>query len=288
MSAQFLPLLEENKHWIFLTHQENDAGVNILSGFIVNVQGDTLINDKTYSKLYSHKLIGQHNCQSPPCFTPNYPYQIESGTLYAFLREDLQNGIVYHINPLSNNCMEEYQIFNFQKIVGDTLDNCVRDKIILNEEDGIIDNISSVIAYNAQRKVLHTFGDAVFEGMQFSSELKITEGIGFDLYGFLAGTQDELVEVCFGTLTECNILTTIKNIELESRVILYPNPVVDWLKINSKSGISKVVITNSKGQKVYSGNNTNINLHFLDSGLYFVHLFFNNDELVKAKFMKIN
>ncbi len=114
VNSQGQLLLEDNKHWIFMTHQENDAGVNILSGYIVNVQGDTLINGKVYKKLYSHNLKGEHNCQRPPCFIPNIPFEIENKELYALMREDIQAQIVYHFSSKNSNCMTEYELFNFQ------------------------------------------------------------------------------------------------------------------------------------------------------------------------------
>ena len=119
LKGQFLPLLENDKHWVFLKHQNNDTGVNILSGFIVNINGDTILNGITYRKLYSYQLKGDNNCQYPPCFTPNFPYEIEEGELYAVLREDVQNGIVYHYDLDQSICQEEYVLFDFQQTVGD-------------------------------------------------------------------------------------------------------------------------------------------------------------------------
>lgn len=287
LKSQGNQLLEEDKHWIFLSHQENDAGVNILSGFVVNIKGDTIIDGIAYKKLYSYNLKGQHNCQFPPCFTPNYPYEIEGGTLYAIMREDAQNGIVYHYNQLGENCVGEYELFNFGQIVGDTINSCVRDKIAIEDKDGIIDSISTVDIFNSQRKIIYTSGDAVFEGLPYSSKLKIIEGIGFEIYGFFAGTQDELVEVCFGSLDECNIISSVNKIEIAPEVKLFPNPVYDQLNIHCEIKIKKISIVDSNGKEVFVGDPENIRMEMLRPGIYFLRLIFENNELITNKIVKM-
>ncbi len=287
LNSQSQLFLEEDKHWVFLKHQENDAGINILSGFIVNMQGDTLIDGKVYKKLYSHNLKGTHNCQFPPCFTPNFPYEIEYKILYALVREDPQNGIIYHYNQVGSTCMGEYELFNFQQIAGDTINECVREKFAFGDKDGLVDSISNVYAFNAQRKVIHTTGDGVFEGLPFSSELKITEGIGFDLYGFFAGTQDELVEVCFGSLNECNIISSINKVEPKSKLKIYPNPVYDRLNIDIEIKIKSASILDSYGNIIFMGDIENINIDFMQPGIYHLSLILESNEVIITKFVKI-
>ena len=132
LQAQYLPMLEENKHWVFEHYWPSDTNSGPVSGFLVNIQGDTMINDLVYQKLYSHNLIGEHNCSNPPCFNPNYPYEIEKPKLYALLREDMENGIVYayNVDGIANydyeECEEEYELFNFSLMIGDSLSPCVR------------------------------------------------------------------------------------------------------------------------------------------------------------------
>ncbi len=293
MNAQFLPMLEENKHWIFLTHQENDAGVHILSGFIVNIQGDTIINNKNYYKIYSHKLIGEHNCQFPPCFTPSYPYEIEEGTLYALLREDTDNGIIYSYSLDSTFCeATEFELFNFSLTHGDSLHHCVRKRLWQGQDQmqniGVVDSISYDNSFGKQRKVIHTYGDGVFEGLQYLSALQITEGIGFNLYGFFPGSQDELIDVCFGTLTECNIIASVKNHTEYNNLKIFPNPAINELNIESNYNISRIIMTNELGQMVFKGKESTIDLSFLKAGVYFVEVLMENNKTIKSKFVKLN
>ena len=280
-------LLEEDKHWIFLTHQENDTGVNILSGFFVNIQGDTLIGSITYKKLYSYNLKGEHNCQFPPCFTPNIPYEIENKSLYALMREDSQGNVVYHYNPSNSNCSEEYELFNFQQNVGDTIHNCVRDRIAIEDDDGIIDSISTINIYNKERKVLSTKGDAVFEGLQFSAQLKIIQGIGFEQYGFFGGTQDELIDICFGSLNDCNVISSISKALPKPRVKLYPNPVYDQLNLVSEKRMERVSILDMNGSTLFIGDSENINIEFLNSGIYHLTILLEDGKLITILFAKI-
>ena len=287
ISSQGQLLLENDKHWIFLTHQENDAGVNILSGYIVNIKGDTIIDDKDYKKLYAYPLNGEHNCQFPPCFTPYFPYEIGSGRLYALLRESVDDGKVYCKNYAGGDCAEEYVLFDFRLNQGDTLNDCVRKKIAFKESDGIIDSVATIEIFNSQRKVLFTSGDTSFEGLQFSDQLRIIEGIGFEKYGFFGGTQDKLVDVCFGSLSDCNIFSSIHEIAQKSGVKLFPNPASDKLHIDSDIKIESLSIHDITGNTVFLGYAENMNLESLKPGIYYLSLLLENKALTRTKLVKL-
>ncbi|MCB9309876.1 MAG: T9SS type A sorting domain-containing protein [Lewinellaceae bacterium] len=287
ISSQGQLLLENDKHWIFLTHQENDGGVNILSGFIVNVKGDTIIDDKVYKKLYAYSLKGEHNCQFPPCFSPYFPYEIGSGSLYALLRESVDDGKVYCKNYAGGDCAEEYVLFDFRLNQGDTLNDCVRSKIALNESDGIIDSVATIEIFNSHRKVLFTSGDFTFEGLPVSFQIRIIEGIGFEKYGFFGGTQNELVDVCFGSLSDCNIVSSLQEIAQKSGVKLYPNPASDKLLIDSDIKIESLSIHDITGNTVFVGDAENMNLGSLKPGIYHLSLLLENNTLPRTKLVKL-
>jgi len=297
LKAQYLPMLGTDKHWVFETIEDSDSNSGAIRGFLVNIQGDTVINGNTYQKLYAHNLLGQHDCSYPPCFSPNIPYEIQRPFLYGFLREDTQQEIVYcygfdHPNYL--DCEEELELFNFSLMKGDSLDTCVRSWLgagWLESDDeaiGLVDTITTEFIQNEQRRVIYTQGDVAFNGLQFAGEVLITEGVGFDYYGFFPGTQDRLIDFCVGNLSECNIITSIKNHIEIPKMEIYPNPVYEQLIIESNDKISRVLIRDDLGQLMYEGKEAQIDLRLLGPGIYFVEVLFKNNRRATSKFVKMN
>ncbi len=123
--------------------------------------------------------------------------------------------------------------------------------------------------------------------MEYSDQLKIVQGIGFDKYGFFGGTQDELVDVCFGSLNDCNIISPIQKVEAKTSLKLIPNPVYDQLNIESEIEIKKVSIFDVNGSLIFSGNSEIVDIEFLKSGIYHLSLLLVNNEVETTKFVKI-
>ncbi len=81
-------------------------------------------------------------------------------------------------------------------------------------------------------------------------------------------------------LSGCSLLSV--NEELESLTTLYPNPVKDFLKIDTKQPISKIEIYSVLGTQIRTEINSNqIDLTSLDRGIYIAKIFSNNKVLSK-------
>jgi len=79
-------------------------------------------------------------------------------------------------------------------------------------------------------------------------------------------------------------------IEQNENFALYPNPVINYLIIDSKINISKIVISNILGQNIESvevnNKKSKINFENLKQGLYFVSLINNNETIKTFKIIK--
>ena len=153
---------------------------------------------------------------------------------------------------------------------------------------GVVDTITEEFIHNEQRRVFKTQGDATINGLNFASDLFITEGIGYDFYGFFPGTDDSLTDICFGSLEECNILSSTENHVEIPEIKISPNPVHDHLNIESNLSISKITIHNELGQLMYKGVESKVELGFLNPGFYFVVVLLENKQTAKSKFIKVN
>ncbi len=90
---------------------------------------------------------------------------------------------------------------------------------------------------------------------------------GDDACGSYSYGQSEDYLINIGTLG-------INDNFISNSIFLYPNPVTDVLYINSKAIIDSVVIYNVTGQKISEllsiANNSEFDVSFLDSGIYFI------------------
>ena len=141
--------------------------------------------------------------------------------------------------------------------------------------------------------------------------IKIIEGIGVDAF-LLEGYQGPFVHRMFDCFipdpfnqlmcyTDSNIiypegancvtLTSISDIEEELAFEVFPNPTVNQIQFNNNTGTSliHIEIYNKIGQLVVSDRNSkhSINVRHLESGTYFMKLYFENGQMGIKRFIKM-
>ncbi|QOD60048.1 T9SS type A sorting domain-containing protein [Polaribacter haliotis] len=90
-----------------------------------------------------------------------------------------------------------------------------------------------------------------------------------------------------GTYSIINDATASVNDDSLKNVTLYPNPTKDLLTIQTEENISKVIIYNLLGKKLSTHKNTKkIDIRDLAKGVYFAHIFSNNDKKAVTKIIK--
>ena len=235
-----------------------------------------------------HDLVGTHNCQMPPCFEPNFPYEIERSRFYLLLREDTLERKVYHLPHQANsrNCkMEEYVLFDFSLSVGDSLNECLRNRLSSPNEpgSGFVDSISMGNRFGRELRIFNTFGVFPLVGLPYMDKLELMEGIGLQNHGFFPATQDGLVDVCYGDFTICNILSSSKKVEVNTDFEIAPNPAFNYFRIITDSKIENVELFDGLGNRVNRTNASEVDVSNLPSGMYFLKVLFENESIGISK-----
>src|SRR5690606_7937594 len=104
----YIPFVKPDKYWFYMTSNGADANPPNVAAYAIWFQGDTIITNENYLKVYSSYLKGTHPCQFPPCFTPNIPYEFTGKNLIGFVTEDTINKLVYFLPklPASGECID--------------------------------------------------------------------------------------------------------------------------------------------------------------------------------------
>jgi hypothetical protein len=121
------------------------------------------------------------------------------------------------------------------------------------------------------------------------SRVFYVEGHGMDVGPMYRKFNMLFTAYCEGTLEQCNIVSSTKDIT-ESNIIkwtMYPNPVWEVLNIETEIGIEKTEIIDQNGRIVFSGSNIEINVSHLLSGVYFVKCYSVDNKLYYSKFVKM-
>ena len=295
IQAQYCPLLEEDKNWFF-TVLYGESGGQISTSYIVNVEGDTIINNVAYKKLLRRELAGEHPCQSPPCFVPFIPYQVMRPRLYAILREDTTEQKVYCLkeNSSANPDIEEFLLFDFSVNTGDTLSSFIRTFIAADDLDssyGIVDSITTETIIDKERKVINTWGLIPTNGLGFFDKILLIEGIGlwaFDVPGFGEGigffprNDTFMFDYCEGDYNDCNIILSNNEIDDSINVTVSPNPTNGIFSISSNKLIENVELHDMTGSIMGVFTDDQIDTSSYPDGMYLVKFLF-KDETVSIK-----
>jgi hypothetical protein len=75
------------------------------------------------------------------------------------------------------------------------------------------------------------------------------------------------------------------NTKKKNEVVLYPNPIDNYFQINSDAVI-KVEIFDTKYTRLYMGTTSKVRTSKLNSGFYFIKIYFNDNTFVIKKVVK--
>lgn len=282
--GQYIPMVRENKYWIFNHYYNNDKS-NVDSGFLIQFKEDTLLDNKSYKKVYRQELSGTEPCppSQRPCFSFDLPYHSIGQTLIGFIRENEAEQKVYFKSVSGDYCNEaEYLLFDFFLAPDSALDTCKKEALGGQAGFGIIDSISLEFYYGKMRKTQHTFGYITYIGLPPIGVVNIIEGIGFERFGPFheVGNRNELYDFCEGNSPEnCGILSGVKAAVNTPRLLLYPNPASEFIRILLPAEIRKTGtyrILNCSGQLIREGEipegagEYSMRVSTLPAGMYFI------------------
>ncbi len=119
-TQEYIPMAVNNARWIITEHELYDPFNQIVNMYEYLSDGDTLVNNLVYTKIYK-RLLDPTIIQPP--FVPIGDY-----TLHGFIRDDTENEKVYAILLYETNqecpINEEYLLYDFDVSVGDTMHTC--------------------------------------------------------------------------------------------------------------------------------------------------------------------
>jgi len=285
-SQEYHPLPQENAIW-------NTVGDNMFSGnlwrFRYGVQGDTIINNQSYTKVYS--LFDT---------TLVHPYS----SYFGAIREN-DSKQVYLLMPE----FEETMLYDFSMDVGDTIwfnigGGLCYDGINFLESTHykVVTSIDSVQIENGEYRKRWQFQE-IFIPDSWIEGIGSTEWFGLfnpiislialwgDDYSFACFKQEEEVlylnndhcDICF-----CQLLTDIQPNSTTKPDLLqiYPNPATDIFHLQIKSPDNRrILISNVLGEVIFEKDIINeseisMNITKWTKGIYVVHLINANQQLM--------
>lgn len=279
-NAQYKPLPMQNAEWI------NYGGIALLScptctlvNYKYYTDGDTIINSLTYSKI--KKLEG-----------PNLNDVSLFPTYTGAIRQDTLNQKIYVVLTDSTT---EHILYDFSLQVGDTnnsvLHSLVSDCLGFNTETLYL--IDTIQVNGNDHRVFHFQGSCAGNGVSY------IEGIGSDfglLFPNLMDIQESHLaclkinnQTYYPSSTESCVLTFVGVDEINPNptISISPNPASTMLHIslddNTVNQNGKLLDNQGKVLKNFiltSGEN-NIDIHDLDSGVYFVKIDTQSIKIVK-------
>ncbi len=261
-SQDYTPFDFENGIWI-TNYFEYEGPDNYYQYYS---DGDTLINNKAYHKLFQYHL--------------RWWYVLDTSfNYYGAIVNDTLNR---QVELIKAGQLEPEVLYNFNLDIGDTIKKGIGEDFNLVVTE--IDSIQVCGEFHKRFVITRDYGGW--------GDIAFTEGIGFS-FGFFEPLvifpfeeTSELVcytEIENNNCSECDLLLNKKDIEPTYNIRLFPNPTSNSFIVESERIISYIEIFSINGikvfEKAYHTSHIRIDRGF-DTGMYFIKLYLNNGETV--------
>ncbi len=294
LHAQYEPLATTDKYWIY-SFYDSPEGPLPFSGFLIRIAGDTTIASIAYKKIVRHELHGSHPCPPShrPCFEFTNPYSMYAEQLIGFVREDISTKQVFYRPLITTYCGEaEALIYDFDKSVGEALNDCAIQVVGGMPNFGNVDSTSTDLFEGKMRNTLHTTGYMNSIGLLHEGPLRVLEGFGLERYGILKFDLSELSDFCEGSLEECEIFSSTVNRSSFNPIFQFrPNPFSSEIFVTAPSGllIKKIALYMMNGKKILELREHNkIDTRTLSPGIYYAEALDNIGNYHVGKVIKID
>ena len=234
-------------------------------------QGDTLINDTSFAKLYQSRI------RSPWIgLRDTILYNEYTGAII-----ETESKIVKYIPGGKSN---SEIIYDFSLGLGDT--------VYLSDISFIVNGIDSVNYCGRYHKryyeVLEPLPIAVIEGIGYSNGI-----LGY-YEPFIGEGENTITLDCYFELnnTDCEVCGYILKTDImDIRNHVYPNPTNNILTVESNKQISRIRLFNSQGKLLRSkdsvnSTNSSVNIGDFVSGVYHLQIQFNTGEYYNTTIIK--
>lgn len=272
LGQQYIPFPTNNAKWREYHTQcgcKKNVQITILfqeSDYILN--GDTLINDTIYHKLYRSLISGEDYPYGPYGGPFTMIYGESFDILHGFMREENKQIYFKEINQLF-----EQKLYDFNLNIGDSINGLYP-----------IINVDSVNIGNIYRK-RYLISAYTFDSLYFIEGIGSTSGLfpsfeefenSDDLTCFSQNNQLVWHSSTMESRTPCDYVLTNSIIEKQEFKV-YPNPVNDELIIENNQQINSIIeLTDLLGQIILIQKLNNytqrINLSTLKKGIYILKI----------------
>lgn len=238
-AQNYAPLAVDGAHWI-IRYDVMETPWHYDALWEYHAQGDTIVEDQTYLKVYRREL--EINDDFMPPFNPATAYE-----LVGLLREDIEARKVYAIMlsedmPYTYNACsfgEESMLYDFSGEVGDTVAFCVLPDFGWPVE---ITHITETNYYGMDTRIFQTTISEYFEGIGSAY------GLFEEMFAPLKSQNDRYVVSTFLEYycreTPCGyIVSSPKQLALAD-LSIYPNPARDelWIQLPEKTPMAATQI----------------------------------------------
>lgn len=298
-SQEYIALPEEDGFWKVehygpdcITSPEGAGGLCQISQSYL--QGDTLINEVNYHKIYINGVSFPHYLEPPSYWGSSYQ---------GCYRNDIANKKVFYI-PYWDTQNEEVLLYDFNLEIGDTIQTYLT--LDVDPENlKIVESIDSILISS----VNNTYAKR-YKISDYMLDLYIIEGVGS-----MGGVVDPILDgfeysndvICFqndadglnwdnGGNFSCDIISVIPEIvSRKEEMIISPNPAQNKIDVVLPKAIdlSNAIIyfyqINGHLLKPIKMNSssTSINIENFKSGIYLIEIYNDGTIIKRSKFVKI-
>lgn len=256
------------------------------------VEGDTLLNNEVYVKIYEVGIqywnLNTSNYSEIPYSNPSVVACLRSEGMKMYKWDEYQNEeeILYDFD------VEEGGQFNYSPTLTDATDPTL-----------FVDSISYITLAGIERKVIHiegweNEGGDFIEGVGHRRGLWHPLGPQLDFGWFFVcyslNGESYFVDIygapwLIPSTEQCEFVVGLEEIS-EKKINMYPNPANDYVSLLSASQISSIEITDFTGRIVFkvqpNSTYTNLDIKILPSGYYFVRVTTDNNRIKTLKLIK--
>lgn len=273
LAAQdYIPMAVDSATWVLSSTDENPIFDEFL---VLRIEGDTIVNSNTYSKIYRYHLGRTELRVNSRLLIGMIRDDIDARKVYGGIFKEQEDGLRTFLNEDmrcswgTSNSFAEHLLYDFSLQEGDSLDLCMLTK------PAVISSIEYRNEYGYER-LRYEIGDEVY----------ITEGIGTCIGIFNGqtcfytggGFSYGLSNYCIGSFENCGLLTSLEEQITElNDLSISPNPVTSSLRISSSQKLNIVSLFDFNGRLLKSITNADeISMIEFEQGIYILRI---EDEL---------
>ena len=247
------------------------------TSYYIHLKGDTIIDSKQYTKVWTNNDLS---------LTDDMEF-------YGLIREENQKTYLRRFESSTDTLYNESLLYDF------TLSN--GDIYTINGLDTVFTfnvNVDSIEINNIKYKRI-SLSNSILSDITWVEKIGCLEmGLFYGSSIFNEGVREDLLcyyynDNCLYTNPEFNYCYVgLENpLKEEEKTIIYPNPVKDYINIESKEIISKIEVLDIEGRLLISKENINninytTNLNSLSKGVYLLKVIYKNGKIASYKLLK--